>query len=337
MAFFNRKNQGVGKAASSRVNQNTAVGADEQQNAIAQQTDWFAEVRKKVSETASGEKTETHDVWKRQPKAYTMILMVVLIVAIFIFFLLTPVLFTGGAKDVGDPTQLGSAVSLSNGTSVTVTSWTYAPSQGRMEIKMNVDRGDYIQADSMEFQASLKHGNEKNLAVHAVVQDDDYVVLIVTGIPSKWTALYVDIYSLAAIQQASTQQNAQVESLGSIMCLEKGVSQVSSITPKTPEEYRADVYLDQIPPYQQKIDSDKQQIAQNKKAIAGIENSLAHMAKEAGKPMPQDKQAELSSQMEDARAQEESLKEENKDLESDITSNETVIASLRAKASYYTD
>lgn len=322
MALFNRQKKNDTSSPAS-------ASADTQGNAIAQQRDFFAEAKEKLQ----GGSEVSHNVWQTRPKEWTMLLLVGVMVLIFIFFFLSPVLFTGGAKDVGDPTPVGSAVSLDDGSTLTITSWKYAPAQNCMEIKMSMNNEDYAESGGYDFQAKTKRGSDAQLSVTPLVSDSDYIVLLVQGIPARFTALKVNVYSLADEQNSKT---GTVSSIGGIMCLQKEVSQVSKITPKSANEYRADVYLDQIPGYQANIDSDNQQIQANKNAITRIENNLAEMTRQAEQPMPKDRLTELYQQMQEAQAQKESYESSIKELQQDIAANQRVIAQLRAQASYYT-
>lgn len=332
MALFQRKKQSTQSAS---VSVNSGSSDSEFKNGIEAQGDFFDSLRKQVEKRREGETISKTNVWHRIPKEYTMLGMVLIIVLIFVFFFLSPILFTGGAKDVGDPTVLGEEVSLSNGASVTVQSWKYSAAQGMMEIKMTVQTDDYAASDVYDFIGSLKHGNEDNLSVEAVVTDNNYIVLLVRGLPEKWTALRIDFVSIAAEQAAQKKNQTKVDSLGQIMCLQKKVSQVSRIIPKTANEYRADVFLEQIPAYQSRIDADNQKIQEDQQAITNIDDNLDRLAKQAGQPMPKSQLKQLYQEMTDARGQRQELQGEIQGLQQDIQEQQTTIAKLRAQASYY--
>lgn len=326
-----------------RQNKNAAIGTGPgqepsgSQNVIEkQQNDFFNAARKRAENRKSGDTIVAKDVWKRWPKERTMLIMVIVMVLIFVFFFLSPVLFTGGSKDVGDPTPVGSEVSLSNGDTLTITSWKYSPAQGMMEIRMNVSVGDYAATDAYDYQVSLKHGSSKMITVEPVVNDNDFIVLIIRGIPERWTALRVNVFSLAEVNSLQSGKSTKnIQALGGIMCLKKEVSRVSKIVPKTPNAYRADVYLDQIPQYQEDIDEAKAQIVNDQNQIKEIENNLTRLQKQAQEPMPKSQLQGLYNQMDEARQQEQELKDDIQGQQATIQQAERVIANLRAQASYY--
>lgn len=156
---------------------------------------------------------------------------------------------------------------------VTPIRWQYAPSQKMMEVELDIVNEAFDGIDSYSYSAATSEGAD--LAIKRIVESEDFVVLEISDLPSKWAEV-----SLHMTLPEDTEQND-----GTVLKLYTNINeveQVQQLEEKSKKDYliqRMDLtilyYENQIQQLQKDIEDQKNSQELIKEGILQMERQKA--------------------------------------------------------------
>jgi len=125
-----------------------------------------------------------YSVWNAKKQKNILIIFIVLILSGYMFFFMSPLLFSDSSEIKQTPFNKNQ--SLGNGRTVSVSSWEYSQKQALMEVQLDISNTNYDGLDLYDFAVVTKSGSYKSVKIYQVVQDSDFVVLLIKGIPENF-------------------------------------------------------------------------------------------------------------------------------------------------------
>lgn len=310
----------------------------EEKSSVSQVTDSALDkVRKKVAEidSGSGVKAASDEVYTRVKKRTVIILIMVAILAGYIFFFTSPY-WMNQKKSTYEATPLNeeqvfvsSSSTDSSGQegskSMTIQSWIYSPSQAMMEVKLIPESTIYDGKDQYEFRVTFpdyKGLSSAKPSVETRVNDDNLIVLLIHNVPAaKWKTVDLQLY-----YQGETNQEALLD----LYALNESMSKVNSIPRLSSNEYRAQIVDQQITQLQKQITSLQKQIRKNEQTIANMDSRAGEINENLALDTDSEKKKD-QEQIEDIHGQESELQGTNKSLNKQISGIRKQIAQLQKK------
>lgn len=160
----------------------------------------------------------------KSPRSTSIGIKVSLILLLFIFFWASPFLFSNLNEYLLTP--IGKRMEIGTKRYVTLTSWTYSPSQKRMEIDLSMENLAYNGLDDYSFSCVSRGQSLKHYTVDTVLSSSDLVVVTIDGVADNFNEIKLEVHVVGGDGSVSLYSNR------------KDVERVSSIELLTETEYR---------------------------------------------------------------------------------------------------
>lgn len=244
----------------------------------------------------------------RDEKNYHQAIRVICIISIYLFFFLSPWIFSN-ANDYR-LTPIGVEQSLPSNRSVTINAWTYSSAQRTMEVQLGFTNNNYDGDNIYSFSALANGLNITNLAVDVVVHSDDLYVIHIKNIPSNYSQVRLSV-SLSSNPAISTNLYSN----------KRDITPVSHIEQKSEKEYR-------IESLERKISNYENTIAELNETIEASTTRIENMRIEIAE-LESSKQYQTAAQI--SKTDSTILQKEN-----EISSEQGNIEAAHAEISEYT-
>lgn len=298
------------------------------EEAAAPAPDFGKKVRDAV-DRLNGSSEDSYSVWKRSSKRALMIGIALVIVIGYLFFFTSPLYIKDKEAD-NDPTPVGEPQYFGEDTdkSMTIDTWRYSPSQGLMEIKLDVTNEAYDGKDSYVFGTEFQSADEtaaSAVRIEPMVTDPDFIVLIVHNIPQEWVSMGLTVYYPG---------ETKGEPLLELYASESSISKVDRLKPLSSNGYRAAVVDEQIAAIQKRVKALNRQIAANNQTISNMDKE----AQRINGQMALDTEAEQAADQQslaNIQERQQELEAQNEDTQLQIAKLNSQIAQLTKKRDAY--
>lgn len=296
--------------------------------AKVQTQDWSQKL-KKARDRMNGTGEETYSVWKRSSQRVIMMVIALVIVLGYVFFFTSPMFIKDKEAD-NDPTPLGEAQAFGEDgdKSMTIDTWRYSPSQGLMELKLDVTNEAYDGRDRYVFQPEFQGVDESELSsvwVEPMVSDPDFIVLIVHNVPADWVGIGLEVF-----YPGHTKSDPLLELYASA----DSITRVDHLKLLTSNGYRAAVVDEQIAGVQKQIRTRQKQIQANNTRISNMDKEAQRINSKLALDT-EDEQAGDQQSLEAIQEQQQDLEAQNDQLQSEIGQLNLQIAQLTKKRNAY--
>lgn len=277
----------------------------------------------------NGNGEESYSVWKRSSKRALMIGIALVIVLGYVFFFTTPLYIKDKEAD-NDPTPVGEAQIFGEDSdkSMTIDTWRYSPSQGLMEIKLDVTNEAYDGRDNYVFGTEFQGADETEAAsvrIEPMVTDPDFIVLIVHNIPQEWVSMGLTVY-----YPGETKGDPLLELYAS----ESSISKVDRLKPLSSNGYRAAVVDEQIAALKKREKALNRQIAANNQTISNMDKEAQRINGKLALDT-EEEQAQDEQSLQDIQQRQQDLETQNEDTQLQIAKLNSQIAQLTKKRDAY--
>lgn len=278
----------------------------------------------------NGTGTAKYNVWSRSSKTVLMYVILIVIIIGYVFFFTSP-LWVSEKMAAEDPTEIGTAQTFGEDgeKSFTIDTWRYSPSQNLMEIKFKVANNAFDGKDLYNFTVGYQGAkNYSTPGIEQMVQDPDYVVLIVRNIPTEWTSICVSLYYAG-------QNVENAEPLLNFYASSDSISRVSHIQILSSNGYRAALVDERISALNKKKASLQKSIDANNKKSAAMDKSMEEITERMTLDTDEEKENDESA-ISDIKSQQGELKAANDQAKGQIAALNKEIGQLEKKrASYF--
>lgn len=278
----------------------------------------------------NGTGTAKYNVWSRSSKTVLMYAILIVIIIGYVFFFTSP-LWVSEKTAAEDPTEIGTAQTFGEDgeKSFTIDTWRYSPSQNLMEIKFKVANNAFDGKDLYNFTVGYQGAkNYSTPGIEQMVQDPDYVVLIVRNIPTEWTSICVSLYYAG-------QNVENTEPLLNFYASSDSISRVSHIQILSSNGYRAALVDERISALNKKKASLQKSIDANNKKSAAMDKSMEEITERMTLDTDEEKENDESA-ISDIKSQQGNLKASNDQTKEQIAALNKEIGQLEKKrASYF--
>lgn len=278
----------------------------------------------------NGTGTAKYNVWSRSSKTVLMYVILIVIIIGYVFFFTSP-LWVSEKTAAEDPTEIGTAQTFGEDgeKSFTIDTWRYSPSQNLMEIKFKVANNAFDGKDLYNFTVGYQGAkNYSAPGIEQMVQDPDYVVLIVRNIPTEWTSICVSLYYAG-------QNVENTEPLLNFYASSDSISRVSHIQILSSNGYRAALVDERISALNKRKASLQKSIDANNKKSAAMDKSMEEITERMTLDTDEEKENDESA-ISDIKSQQGELKAANDQAKEQIAALNKEIGQLEKKrASYF--
>lgn len=278
----------------------------------------------------NGTGTAKYNVWSRSSKTVLMYAILIVIIIGYVFFFTSP-LWVSEKTAAEDPTEIGTAQTFGEDgeKSFTIDTWRYSPSQNLMEIKFKVANNAFDGKDLYNFTVGYQGAkNYSTPGIEQMVQDPDYVVLIVRNIPTEWTSICVSLYYAG-------QNVENTEPLLNFYASSDSISRVSHIQILSSNGYRAALVDERISALNKRKASLQKSIDANNKKSAAMDKSMEEITERMTLDTDEEKENDESA-ISDIKSQQGELKAANDQAKEQIAALNKEIGQLEKKrASYF--